>query len=329
VIAVLIGFYLKYWTKKTYKKIGDYKVFSLLINEVSPVKKAWKSIFFTLGMIFLLLGLANFQYGTKMEEVKSEGIDLILALDISNSMLAEDIQPNRLERAKMAIEQLINKLHGDRIGIVVFAGDAFVQLPVTTDYAAAKLFLEGISTNMVSTQGTAIGTAIELAVESFDYSNETDKAIIVITDGENHEDNAVEAAAMAKEKGITVHTIGMGSEKGGPIPIYRRGKQIGFKTDKENNTVITKLNEQMLKEIAVAGGGIYVRATTANAGLNYILSEINKMQKKEFGSKKVKNYEDRFQLFLAISLLFFILEMLLSNKKSKWAQKLNLFNEQE
>ena len=209
-----------------------------------------------------------------MEEVKSKGIDLVIALDISNSMLCEDITPNRLESSKRAIEQLIRKLHNDRLGIIVFAGDAMVQLPITTDYAAAKLFLRNISTEVIAKQGTAIGTALELASESFELESPTQKAIVVITDGENHEDDAIQFAKEISKKGIKIHTIGMGAQNGGPIPIYKGKKQVGFRKDKGGNTVISKLNESMLKEIAGAGEGVYVRATSSKLeGSIYLVSK--------------------------------------------------------
>jgi len=284
-----------------------------------------KFVLYSLAIISLFLGLANLQYGTKTDEVKREGIELMIALDLSNSMLAEDLSPNRLERSKRAIYQLIEKLHNDKLGIIVFAGEAYVQLPITTDYSSAKLFLETIGTDIVPTQGTAIGSAIELAMESFNFENGTSKAIVVITDGENHEDDAIAQAESAYKKDVTVHTIGMGSEQGAPIPIYKKGKQIGFRTDNNGQTVVTKLNESMLKEIADAGNGSYVRASNANAGLSTIMNEIDKLEKKEFGSKTFKNYEDRFQLFLIIAFVLLIVEFFISNRKSSKLDKINLF----
>lgn len=292
---------------------------------VSKTLPVVKFAFYVLAMLFLLVGLANLQFGTKLDEVKREGVDLMIALDVSNSMLAEDLSPNRLERAKRAIYQLIEKLHNDRLGIIVFAGDAYVQLPITTDYSSAKLFLETIGTDIVPTQGTAIGSAIELAMESFDFENGTSKSIIVITDGENHEDDASGAAASAYAEGVAVHTIGMGAEKGAPIPIYKNGAQIGFRTDNTGNTVVTKLNETMLKDIASAGGGSYVRASNANAGLGIIMNEIDKLEKKEFGSKSIKDYEDRFQAFLIVALILLVIEFFISNRKSSKLDGINLF----
>ena len=293
--------------------------------QVSNSLPVVKFVLYTLAITSLLLGIANLQFGTKVEEVKREGIDLMIALDVSNSMMAEDLKPNRLERSKRAIYQLIEKLHNDRLGIIVFAGDAYVQLPITTDYSSAKLFLETIGTDIVPTQGTSIGSAIDLAMESFDFKNGTSKSIIVITDGENHEEDAVENATIAAKEGVSVHTIGMGSEGGAPLPIYKRGAQVGFRNDKEGNTVVSKLNEQMLKQIASAGNGTYVRATNAKAGLSLIMGEIDKMEKKEFGSKSFKDYEDRFQLFLLVALILLIVEYFISNRRSSKLDGVNIF----
>jgi Ca-activated chloride channel family protein len=313
------------WKKRKLKQFGNQEIIKRLMPNVSRTLPIVKFVLYTLSIVSLLIGLANLQFGTKLEEVKREGIDLMICLDVSNSMLAEDLSPNRLERSKRAIYQLIEKLHNDRLGIIVFAGQAYVQLPITTDYSSAKLFLETIGTDIVPTQGTSIGAAIDLALESFDFENGTSKSIVVITDGENHEDNAKESAISAMDKDITVHTIGMGSEKGGPIPVYKNGAQIDFRKDNAGNTVVTKLNESMLKEIAAAGNGSYVRASNANAGLGIIMNEIDKMEKKEFGSKSFKDYEDRFQLFLIIALVLLLIESFISNRKSNKLDGVNLF----
>jgi len=239
-----------------------------------------KFLLILLAVTFIIIGIADPQIGSKLENIKREGIDLYLVLDVSTSMLAEDIKPNRLERSKLAISTLIDKLQGDRVGIIIFAGNAYKQLPLTTDYSAAKLFLSAVDTKIVPTQGTAIGEAIELATLSF---GETDhnKAIIVITDGENHEDDAIEAATMANELGINVFTIGMGLPEGAPIPLYNKyGVQTGFKKDKKNTTVVTKLNEDMLRQIAAAGGGAYARANNASSGLNVFLMTLMQSTKR-------------------------------------------------
>ena len=323
---LLIAFWLfRKWRKKSLKDLASSHLTKRLIPEVSNSQPIIKFIFYALAMISLFIGLANLQYGTKLEEVKREGVDLMIALDVSNSMLAEDLSPNRLERAKRAIYQLLEKLQNDRLGIIIFAGEAYVQLPITTDYSSAKLFLESIGTDIVPVQGTAIGKAIDLALRSFDFENGTSKAIIVITDGENHEDDALGAAANALENDVYVHTIGMGSENGAPLPVYQNGRQIGFRKDNNNNTIVSKLNEKMLQEIAAEGNGTYVRATNANAGLSIIMEEINKMEKKEFGSKVYKNYDDRFQLFLIAALVLIIIEFVISKRKSARLTKIKLF----
>ena len=215
-----------------------------------------------------------YEFGSKLKTEKRKGVELMIALDVSNSMMAEDIQPNRLERAKRAISRLVDKLDDDKIGLIVFAGDAYTQLPITTDFASAKLFLNSVSTNIVPRQGTAIGAAINLAANSFSPQFEGNKAIIVITDGENHEDDAVGAATAAAQQGIIVHTIGMGLPQGAPIPVYENGQK-DFRKDKNGQVVVTKLDEQMLQEIAAAGNGVYVRANNAEVGLNTLFDEIN------------------------------------------------------
>jgi Ca-activated chloride channel family protein len=326
-LVVLTGIFWLYniWKKKAVKRFGDTELVDQLMPLRSKAKPVIKFILLVLAFTFLVFGITNPQVGSKLEKVKREGIDLMLVLDVSNSMLAEDIKPNRLERAKMAISNLIDRLEGDRIGIIVFAGHAYKQLPLTTDYGAAKLFLDAVDTKIVPSQGTAIGEAINMAVNSFD-DTEHNKAIIVITDGENHEDDAVGAAKAAAEKGIKVFTIGMGLPEGAPIPLYNKyGNQIGFKKDRRGQTVITKLNEDMLRQIAAAGKGSYARANNASTGLKKIFDDINQIQKKEIETKQFTDYEDRFQYFLAAAVLFLIIELLLSDKRSKWATKLDFF----
>jgi Ca-activated chloride channel family protein len=249
----------------------------------------------------------------------------MIALDISNSMLAEDIQPSRLERAKQAISKLVDRLSNDKIGMVVFAGEAFIQLPITTDYASAKMFLSTINTNMIGVQGTAIGSAIEKSIVSFTPESETNKAIIVITDGENHEDDAVEKASQAVEKGIYVHTIGMGLPKGAPIPIKANNGTREYKKDQSGNVVVSKLNETMLQQIASAGNGIYIRANNTEVGLNALFDELNKMEKKEFEVESYSDYEDRFQYFIALSIFFLILEFIILNRRNKLFKDVNIF----
>lgn len=324
-VFVLLFILMKQWRKKAIRSLGDTEVVRQLMPDVSTAKPVLKFIFLLLAMSLIILGIVNPQIGSKLQEVKRKGADVMIALDVSNSMKAEDLSPNRLQRAKLAISKLIDKLEGDRIGIVVFGGEAYVQLPITTDYAAAKLFLETIDTDIIPTQGTAIGAAVRLSMESFGQDVGKNKAIIVITDGENHEDDAVKAVEEAADRGISVNTIGMGSPSGSPIPVYRNGTQVGFKKDKEGNTVITKLNEQMLQELASTGNGAYVHASNSETGLNAILDEVNKLEKKNYESKMYSDYDDKFYYFLAPALLLIILELLISERKSKWLERLNLF----
>lgn len=327
IIPLIILFYwmTKQWRKRAIQKYGDAAVVVRLLPDVSSTKRTWKFVLFTVALTFLIASMINPQIGTKKEEIKRKGADIMICLDVSNSMNAEDLYPTRLERSKQALSKLIDNLKGDRIGLIVFGGQAYVQLPITTDYAAAKLFLESINTGMVPTQGTAIGSAIDKAVESFGKDEGKNKAIVVLTDGENHEDDAIRAAESALEKNISVHTIGVGSENGSPIPIFRNSIKEGFKKDKDGNTVITKLNEQMLKEIAGAGNGIYVRATNSDLGLKNILSAIDELDKADIESVRYSEYEDQFIWFAATAIFLLVIDVLLSERKSKWYNKLNLF----
>jgi Ca-activated chloride channel family protein len=324
-ILILVFGYNLIWTNKMVKKLSSVKLRGLVLPQLSLRTKWTHFILFVLMWTFLILGIANPQIGSKLYESKREGIDLILAVDVSNSMLAEDIRPNRLERTRMGVEKLIDNLQGDRLGIVIFAGRAYVQLPLTTDYAAAKLFTNSLSTNSVNNQGTSIGAALEMSLESFDFSTKTSKAIIIVTDGEDHEEDAIKLAKEARDKGVTIYTIGMGSVQGAPIPVYRNGVQLGFKKDKDGNTIITKLNEAMLMDIADIGGGKFFRANNGNIGLRTILDEINKLETTEMESKIFSDYEDRFQYFLLAALLLLILEIIWPEKRMKFMDKFNLF----
>ena len=313
------------WQRLSLLKFGDNTLVSELTKSSSSNRKKIKNILLIIILSFLTVGLSNPQIGTKMEEVKREGVDLMIAIDLSYSMMAEDIKPNRLERAKQAISRLIDELKGDRIGLVVFAGQAYVQLPITTDYSAAKLFLSTVKTNLIPTQGTKIGNAIDLCINSFDKENTQSKAIIIITDGETHDDQAIDLAKKANETGIITHTLGMGLKKGGPIPIYKNGDSKEYRKDRDGNTIVTKLNEQMLRDIANAGGGAYIRANNSKSGLNTLFKEINKMEKKDIGTMVFTQYKDRFQIFLFISLLFLIFDLIFLERKNKWNKKINFY----
>ena len=323
IIGVILYYKLQ---KKSILKFGDIDLVNQLMQSHSIFRKRIKNILFVLAILFLIIGLSNPQVGTKMEEVKREGVDLMIAIDLSYSMMAQDIKPNRLDRAKQAISRLIDKLEGDRIGLVVFAGEAYVQLPITTDYSVAKLFLSTVNTSIIPTQGTKIGNAIDLCSKSFDKENTQSKAIIIITDGETHDEEAIESATKARKEGIYIHTLGMGLTKGGPIPIYNKyGSTSEFRKDREGNVIITKLNETMLKEIALAGEGTYVRANNSKSGLSSLFEEINKMEKKEIGTMVFTNFKDRFQIFIGISLVLLILNLFFLERKSNIRTKINLF----
>jgi Ca-activated chloride channel family protein len=328
-VFMVLYWLLTRWRKNKMRLFGDLALVKTLTDTTSKSKPAWKFVLLMLGYVALVIGIADPQVGSKLEEVKREGVDIMIALDVSNSMNAEDIKPSRLERSKQAISRLIDKLQNDRIGVIVFAGKAYVQLPITTDFAAAKLFLSTIDSDMIPTQGTVIGDAISLAVKSFTSKDKKHKVLIVITDGEGHEDNAVEEAQAAAKEGIVVHTIGMGSPGGGPIPQYKNGTLTGFKKDNTGAVVVTKLDEVLLQQVATAGNGKFVRASNSEAGLNSLLAEINKMEKKNFGTKMFTDYEDRFQYFMAAALLLLLIEALISEKRNKRLANINLFGEEK
>ncbi len=317
-IPVLMLFYtvVFYRRKKRLRVLGEEKVIAPLMDGVSGFKRNFKAFLSLLILSSMILGVAQPQFGSKLQKVKRKGVELIIALDISNSMMAEDIKPNRLARAKMAISKLISQLHNDKLGLIVFAGEAYTQLPMTTDYAAAKMFLETISPDIIRQQGTAIGAAIRLASESFETDKNNTKALIVITDGENHEDDAIEAANEAKEKGIVVHTIGMGLEKGAPIPVKNRYGAVDFKKDNQGNIVISKLDETLLKQVAAAGEGLYIRANNANTGLQKLFDEIAKMDKVDLEAKVYTAYDEKFQYAFGAAFLLLLLDMLLSNRRN-------------
>lgn len=307
------------------KKIG-LAIDNRLLGQIAPKyskHKSWiRFIQLNLGILFLILSIANPQFGSKTEEVKRKGADIMIALDISNSMQAEDLYPTRLDRAKRSIQELIAQLKGDRIGIVVFAGEAFVQLPITTDYSAAKLFLQSIEPDLITTQGTDIGAAVNTCLKSFDFDTPTSKSIIIISDGENHEESALDAAATASEQGVKIHTIGMGSEQGAPIPLFYQNKKVGFRKDKDGKTIVSALNSDMLGQIAAKTNGVFVRASNSDSGMKVIFKELEAMEKTELGSKIYTDFEDRFQYLLLPAIIFLIIELIISNTKSIWWEKL-------
>lgn len=332
IIPVLVAIYvmIRLWNKRQFERFANIKLREYLVPMFSSARANTKFVIFNLIIALLIIGAANLQSGSKMEKVKREGIDLFLCVDISNSMHAEDIAPNRLERSKQAINKLISKLGGDRIGIIVFAGNAYVQLPITTDYSAAKMFLSTVDTDLIPTQGTEVGRAIELAIKSFGDTKHN-KAIIIISDGEDHENGgAVKAAQEAAKHGIKIYTIGMGLDEGTPIPLYNKyGKKTGYKKDKDGNIIITKVDDKILRQIAEIGDGIYVRASNSNVGLDKIYEDINKTEKSEIESNVFTDYDDQFQWFVGTAIILLIIEILLSSGKKEWESKFNLFEPQK
>ena len=326
-LLVIVYILIRWWQDRTFRRFASVEMRDYLVPLRSGRRGVFKFVVFLLMLACLILGLANLQSGSKMEEVKREGIDLYIAVDVSNSMNAQDIVPSRLDRSKQAINKLITDLKGDRLGVIVFADKAFVQLPITTDYAAAKMFLASVSTSSVASQGTAIGEAINLAVNSF-AEDERSKAIIIISDGEDHEnDAAMEAARSAAKKGIRIYTIGMGLPDGAPIPEYNQyGRMLGYKKDKSGNTIVTRLDEDMLRRIAEAGGGMYVRANNSNVGLEKIYNDISKMDKTEIETQVFTDYEDQFQWFIGAGIVLLLVLIFMSSAKKGWETKFSIFD---
>lgn len=309
--------------KKSLKRFGDMAVIKDLMPAASNKKYALKFwlLFFALALFILMI--ARPQMGSKMETVKKHGIEVMVCLDVSNSMMSNDINPNRLEKAKMILSRLIDDFQNDKVGLVVFAGDAFVQLPITTDYISAKMFLSSMNTSMVSVQGTQIGRAIDLATRSFTDNPGVEKAIILITDGEGHEDNAIEAAKAAAEQGIKVNVIGIGSPQGGTIPLNGRNDYL---KDNQGNVVVSKLNETMCQEIAVAGDGMYVQADNTNNALRALQKEMEKMGKSEMEARIFTSYNEGYRIIAWPLLILLVLEVFILNRKNKFFSKFRLFS---
>ncbi|MBR1569332.1 MAG: VWA domain-containing protein [Bacteroidales bacterium] len=309
----LVGYgLLRYFRSRRVKAFGDPALVEALMPSRSRSKGWVRMVLFCLGFLFFVLGLARPQTGAKLSEHKTRGAEIIVALDVSNSMLAEDYSPNRLERAKLAISRLTDLLQDDRIGLVIFAGTSFVQLPVTTDYVSAKMFLGSIDTGSIPVQGTAIGDAIRLSIKSFSAQSEKSRVIIVISDGENHEDDPVEAARQAAEFGIKVYTIGVGSAEGQPIPVDG-----SLLRDKDGGIVVTRLDEKTLRDIARAGNGAYIHAGNEEFGLNPIVQDIRRMEDEEFGSIVFEEYDEQYMYFFAVALALFVIEMLIGERKPR------------
>jgi Ca-activated chloride channel family protein len=328
-IAILIVMYVlvSLWKRKKQREFADLELLNKLSPQKSKFKPVLKILMITLGLSFLVIALVNPKMGTQLKTIKRQGVDIVFALDISKSMLAEDIAPNRLEKSKQIISKIIDKLGSDRVGIIIYAGNAYPLLPITTDHGAAKMFLQNANPDMVSSQGTAINEALKLAKTFFDDDTQTNRFLFIISDGEDHEGNSSNVAQEILDVGIKTYTIGIGSNKGAPIPIKRNGKFIGYKKDNKDEVVITKLNVQTLKDIAKKGEGKYIYGKKTSKTIEFVEELLLKADKKEFETKQFSDFKDQFQWFVGIGLLFLILDIFLLNKKTKWIQKMNLFNE--
>ena len=319
-----IYFYSVYRNRKNMAKYGNPQILQSLAPDVSKYKPGTKFFLQQLALIVMIFIIARPQMGAKIETVKKQGVEIIIALDVSNSMLARDIAPSRLDKAKQMLSKLIDQLDNDKVGLIVFAGDAYTQLPITSDFVSAKMFLSTISPDMVPTQGTAIGRAIALAMNSFTPDQSADKAIIVITDAENHEDDAVQMAKEAAQKGLMVDVIGIGSEQGAPIPIG--GNDTNLRKDNQGNVVITKLNAQLGRDIAKAGDGIYISADNTGSALRALTAEVKKMKKSDIESKVYSEYDEQFQGLAWIVLILLLLDIFILDRKNKLMKKVNFFS---
>lgn len=328
-IIVLLFLINLYWKRKKQREFGDVELVKKLSPEKSVFKPVLKITVLLLALASLIIGLANPKIGTKMETVKREGIDVVFAIDVSKSMLAEDISPNRLDKTKQIVSQIINQLGSDRIGMVAYAGSAFPVLPITTDYGVAKMYLQGMNTDMVSSQGTSLEEAIKLSADYFDKDNATNKLIILISDGEDHSDGvdgAIDEALKVKAKVIT---IGVGTEKGGPIPIKRNGVVENFKRDRNDEVVVTKMNAEILKQIGKGTKGGYVYGGNTKEVLDYVKNALDNIEKTEFETTQVADFQSQFQWFLGIAFALLFIDIFLLERKTGWISKLNLFNEKE
>jgi len=325
-ILVLLFLLYQFWKNRKQKRFAEENLLKKLSPERSVLKSTLKLIAFILGISALILALANPRIGTKIETVKREGIDIVFAIDVSKSMLAEDVAPNRLEKSKQIVAQIINTLGADRVGIVAYAASAFPLLPMTTDYGSAKMFLQQMNTDMLSSQGTAISEAIFLASSYFD-DPQTNKLLVLISDGEDHEQNITQALEQAKENKLKILTIGVGTEKGERIPIKIGGTTQGYMRDRNNDIVITKLDANTLQEIAEKSEGNYVLGNNSKQVTERFQKIVDTIEKTQFESQEVAEYDSKFQWFLGFAFFFIALDVFFLNKKTAWISKLNLFNE--
>jgi Ca-activated chloride channel family protein len=325
----LLFLYVQFWKRKKQKEFGDLEMIKKLSPEKSVFKPVLKIVVVLLALAFLIIGLVNPKIGTKMETVKREGIDIIFAIDVSKSMLAEDVAPNRLEKSKQIVSQIINQLGSDRIGIIAYSGSAFPVLPITTDYGVAKMFLQGMNPGIVSSQGTSIDEAINLAATFIDKKDKTNKLLIILSDGEDHSNNSESAAEEAKKLGLKIITVGIGTENGGPIPLKRNGVVESFQRDQNNEVVTTKRNADVLKAIGKLTKGGYVDGNSTKAVVDYVKNALDNIEKTEFESTQMADFQSQFQWFLGFGFFLLLFDVFLLEKRTKWVRRMNLFNEKE
>ena len=325
---MIIGFlFLKTWKKNIQKKYISKNLLQFLSPNISNFKPRIKLLFLILFILFSTIALVNPKIGTELKTVKREGVDIVFALDVSKSMLAEDIAPNRLEKAKRIVSEIINTLNNDRVGVIAYAATALPILPITDDYSTAKTFLQSLNTDMLSSQGTAIIQSINLAQKFYDDEDQTNRVLCILSDGEDHEVERQNLLELAERSGITIITIGLGSVKGAPIPIKENNIVKSYKKDENGDVVVTKLNTQLLNSIANSSSGIYIEGINTELVVEEISKRLKEMDKKEFESKQFVAYKDQFQWFISFAILFLSLELLVFEKKTYWVKKLNLFNE--
>lgn len=326
VVPILAAFYFysNYRRRKRLKEYGDMELLKQLMPEVSKYRPDVKFWLMLAAMVMVIFMLAQPQFGSKMETVKRQGIETVVALDISNSMLAQDVAPSRLEKSKKLISRLVETFNNDKVALIVFAGEAFTQLPITSDYVSAKMFLETISPSLISTQGTDIRAAINLAMKSFTPNDGVGRAIVLITDGENHEGGAIEAAQVAAKKGIHVFVLGVGSPDGSPIPVEGSNE---FRRDKDGNVVVTRLNEEMCREIARAGNGMYVRVDNTNNAERALNAEVNKLAKADVETQVFTEFDEQFRVLAWLALILLAVEIMILNRRNPLFKNVKLFKQ--
>lgn len=328
-ILFLVFLIFRRWQKKSIGKYFDINTIKFLSPEISNSKPLLKFIIISFALLMLVISLVNPKIGTELKTVKREGVDIVFAIDVSKSMLAEDIAPNRIIKSKRIVSELFNNLGSDRVGIIAYASTAIPVLPITTDFSSARMFLESLNTDMLSSQGTSIAEAINLSKNYFNDENQTNRVLCVISDGEDHEIQNNNLSDIAKEAGITIISIGLGSPNGAPIPIKENDIVKSYKKDDKGEVVITKLNENILKDMATQTGGIYFKGDNTNSVVSSIVDELKEMDKQEFESKQFVSFKDQFQWFLFVGLFLIILDVVVFERKTYWLDKLNLFNENE